>query len=120
MAISLFSGLFSLCICLMNKIFKLPDHIGVILAGMIGILYLLLMPYPSETFYWYNGSVYYTFFHGIAMLAVALAIHTAKKGGFFRITGLSLLAAFLAGGNLITGLTLSLLALSGFFLLILK
>ena len=120
MAISLFSGLFSLCMCLMNKIFKLPHHIGVILAGMIGILYLLLMPYPSETFYWYNGSVYYTFFHGIAMLAVALAIHTAKNGGFFRITGLSLLAAFLAGGNLITGLTLSLLALSGFFLLILK
>ncbi len=120
MAVSLFSGLFALCVCLMNKVFHLPRHTGIILAGMVGILYLLLMPYPSETFYWYNGSVYYTFFHGIAMLAIALAIHTMKNGGFFRITGLSLLAAFLAGGNLITGLTLCLLALSGIILLILK
>ena len=120
MALSLFSGLFALCVCLMTKIFGLPHQIGIILAGIIGILYLLLMPYPSETFYWYNGSIYYTFFHGIAMLATVLAIHTARDGGLFRITGLSLLAIFLAGGNMITGLMLCLLALSGFILLIME
>ena len=118
MSISLFGGLFALCLYLMDKVFGLPRHIGTALAGMIGTLYLLLMPYPSETLYWYNGSVYYTFFHGIAMLAVVLAISSAKEGGVLRIAGLSLLAAFLAGGNLVTGLVLCLLALSGIILLL--
>ena len=120
MTVAVFGGLFALCICLMNKIFGLPCHVGTTLAGIIGTLYVLLMPYPSETLYWYNGSVYYTFFHGIAMLAVVLAINTARKGGFFQITGLSMLAVFLAGGNLVTGLTLCLLALSGIILLLVK
>ncbi|MBR4472348.1 MAG: hypothetical protein IKS55_01800 [Oscillospiraceae bacterium] len=120
MSVSLFGGLFALCLCLMDKIFGLSRHIGTILAGIIGILYLLLMPYPSETLYWYNGSVYYTFFHGIAMLAIVLAIDTAKRGGALQIAGLSFLAAFLAGGNLVTGLTLCLLALSGIALLLIE
>ena len=120
MSASLFGGLFTLCLCLMNNVFGLPRHMGNALAGMVGILYLLLMPYPSETLYWYNGCIYYTFFHGFAMLAVALAISTAREGGIYRITGLSLLAAFLGGGNLVTGLTLCLLALSGVVLLLLQ
>ena len=118
MSAALYGGLFTFCICIMNKVFGLPCHVGTNLAGVIGVLYLLLMPYPSETLYWYNGSVYYTFFHGVAMLAVALAIETTRKGGFFRIAGLSMMAAFLAGGNLVTGLTLCLLALSGMVLLL--
>lgn len=120
MSISLFGGLFALCLCLMDQVFGLPRHIGTILASIVGTLYLLLVPYPSETLYWFNGSVYYTFFHGIALLAVVLAIHTARKGGVIRIGGLSMLAAFLAGGNLVTGLALCLLTLSGIVLLLAK
>ena len=120
MSAALFCGLFALALCLMAKVFGMPRHIGTALAGTVGILYLLLMPYPSESLYWFNGSVYYTFFHGIAMLALALSVSTAKKGGFLRITGLCLLAAFLAGGNLVTGLTLCILAASGIVLLLVR
>ena len=120
MAAALFGGLFILCLCLMNKVFGLSRHIGTALAGMIGTLYLLLVPYPSETLYWYNGCIYYTFFHGFAMFAVAWAVSTAREGGGLRIAGLSLLAAFLAGGNLSTGLTLCLLALSAVALLLVE
>ena len=104
----------------MNNVFRLPRHVGAALSGMVGILYLLLVPYPSETLYWYNGAVYYTFFHGIAMLAVAQAISAARYGGALRIAGLSLMAAFLAGGNLVTGLALCMLALGGIILLLLQ
>lgn len=62
MAAALFGGLFAFCLCLMSKVFGLPRHVGTSLAATIGILYLLLMPYPSETLYWYNGSVYILFF----------------------------------------------------------
>ena len=120
MSASLFGGLFAICLCMMNKVFGLPRHVGTALAGMVSILYLLLMPYPSETLYWYNGCIYYTFFHGIAMLAITLSISTAREGGIFRIAVLSVLAAFLAGGNLVTGLALCLLALSGIALLVLR
>lgn len=120
MSAALFGGLFVLCFCLMEKVFRMPRHMGTILGGLVGTLYLLLMPYPSESLYWFNGSVYYTFFHGIAMMTVALSVITGKKGGGLRIAVLCLLAAFLAGGNLVTGLTLCLMAASGFALLLMK
>ena len=120
MVLSLFGGLFMLCLCLMNKVFGLPHHIGIIMSSIVGLLYLLLMPFPVETLYWYNGAVYYTFFHGIAMMSLVLAINTARDGGFFRVFLLSLLTAFLAGGNLVTGLALCLISLSGIALLIKK
>ena len=120
MSLSLFGGLFAMSFSLMEKVFGMPRHIGTVLAGTVGTLYLLLMPYPSESLYWYNGSVYYTFFHGIAMFAVAISISVARRGGSLRIAGLCLLAMFLAGGNLVTGLTLCLLAASGMTLLLVK
>ncbi len=118
MSVSLFGGLFALSCCLMESVFGMPRHIGTIMATVVGTLYLLLMPYPSESLYWFNGSVYYTFFHGIAMLAVAISVKAEKNGGVLRIVGLCLLAAFLAGGNLVTGLTLCLLAASSIVLLL--
>ena len=120
MSLSLFGGLFALSFSLMEKVFGMPRHVGTVLAGMVGALYLLLMPYPSESLYWFNGSVYYTFFHGLAMLAVAISVNAVKRGGILRIGGLCLLALFLAGGNLVTGLTLCLLAASGLALLLAK
>lgn len=117
---SLFAGLFCCCIALLRRVFDLPASVGGILAGLLGILYLLLVPSPVQSFYWYNGAVYYTFFHGIALLTVALAIRTAGKGGWGRILLLCLLAVFLGGGNLVTGLSLAILALSVPLLLLLE
>lgn len=117
---SLFSGLFVLCVCLLYRVFGLPRPLGGSLAGLLGLLYLLLVPNPVESFYWFNGAVYYTFFHGLAMLTIALAVRTAQEGGAPRTVGLCLLAAVLGGGNLMTGLTLCLLAVSGPLLLLLE
>ena len=119
MCASLFGGLFALCLCLCRRVFDLPAQVGVIAAGLLGILWLLLCPYPVESFYWYNGAVYYSFFHGLALLALALAVPTAQRGGVLRIPGLCLLAAVLGGGNLMTGLSLSILAAGGLGLLLL-
>ena len=109
----------ALCLCLCRRVFDLPAQVGVIAAGLLGILWLLLCPYPVESFYWYNGAVYYSFFHGLALLALALAVPTAQRGGVLRIPGLCLLAAVLGGGNLMTGLSLSILAAGGLGLLLL-
>ena len=68
---------------------------------------------------WFNGSVYYTFFFGLSLAALALALRTAQAGGWGRILGLCLLAAFLGGGNLVTGLSLAIMSVSGVALLLL-
>ena len=117
MCASLYGGLFCFCACLLGRVFGLPRRVGVITAALLGVLSLLLVPFPVETLYWYNGSVYYTFFHGLALFALALGIRTAREGGAGRILGLSLLGFFLGGGNLVTGLTLALLGPSALALL---
>jgi len=120
MSAALFGGLFALCGCLTKRVFGLSRELGSIMAALLGTVYLLLMPNPVESLYWFNGSVYYTFFHGLAMLALALAVRAAQQGGAGRVAALCLLAAFLGGGNLVTGLTLSILAVSVTALLLLE
>ena len=117
MALGLLGGTFCFCIVLFRRIFGLSRRIGAITAGILGILYLLLMPVPVESFFWFNGSVYYTFYYGLALAALALAIGCAYRGGFGRILLLSLLGLWLGGGNLITGLSLSIVSFSALALL---
>ncbi|MBR5094412.1 MAG: hypothetical protein IK095_04890 [Oscillospiraceae bacterium] len=109
---SLLLGLFLLSLVLFRRVLDLPRSLGAIFAGTVGILWILLVPIPAQSFYWFNGSVYYTFFFGIALAALALAVRTARQGGIGRILGLCLLAAFLGGGNLVTGLSLAILSVS--------
>lgn len=117
MALALLGGTFCLCIALFRRLFGLTGRIGAVTAGILGILNLLLMPVPVESFFWYNGSVYYTFYYGLALAALALAIGCARRGGFGRILLLSLLGLWLGGGNLVTGLSLAIISVSALALL---
>lgn len=61
------------------------------------------LPYANQAFFWYNGSVYYTFFYGIELILLALALklpRSEKRGTFVRRSILlCLLAVFVSGGN---------------------
>lgn len=115
---SLLGGLFCLCLVLFRRVLGLEGSLGAIFAGTVGLLWVLLVPIPVQSFYWFNGSVYYTFFFGLSLAALALALRTAQAGGWGRILGLCLLAAFLGGGNLVTGLSLAIMSVSGVALLL--
>ncbi len=117
MSLSLLGGLYILCTTLFQRLFELPRRLGAITAGMLGILFLLLVPIPVQSFYWFNGAVYYTFFFGISLAALALAVKTAQEGGTLRCILLCLLALFLGGGNLVTALSCAILAVSALILL---
>ena len=58
---------------------------------------------PVESFYWYNGSIYYTFFYGLALIlaaAVLCALRVEKVGMKVFLTVLSsVLCAVIGGGN---------------------
>lgn len=117
MALSLLGGTFCLCTALFRRLFDLPGSAGAVTAGILGILDLLLMPVPVESFFWYNGSIYYTFYYGLALAALALALGCARHGGLGRILLLSLLGLWLGGGNLVTGLSLAVVSVSALALL---
>ena len=70
------------------------------------------VPSKVEGFYWYNGSVYYTFFYSLALLLAALLIRILLVQSVRRkiiLTVLSsLLAVVLGGGNYTTALVTTL------------
>ncbi len=114
---SLLLGLFCLSGVLFTRVLGMSRSHGLLFAATVGLLWLLLVPIPVQSFYWFNGSVYYTFFFGISLAALALALRCAQSGGPGRIILLCLLALFLGGGNLVTGLSLAILSVSALALL---
>lgn len=76
------------------------------LWGMMSSLLVLLcvqtVPSQGETFFWYNGSMYYTGFYSMTLLlfGVLLRYLTAAKRRHIPI--MLILAAFIAGGNYVS------------------
>ncbi len=118
MLASLLAGVFCLCRSLFSRVFGLSRFFSGCVGALLCILSVQLIPCPVQSLYWYNGSVYYTFFYGLSLLAFALAVPTAQKGGW-RIAPLCLLCAVLGGGNYVTALNASILFASLVLLLML-
>ena len=70
-------------------------------------LSILWCPNPVESFYWYNGSIYYTFYYGVMLFVLAILVNTFfvdKKSRWFSTIFTIFLVVFLGGGNYVTGL----------------
>ena len=109
MLLALAGGLFSLCAVLFGRVFHAPRGFGSCVAALLMLVSVQLAPSPVQGFYWYNGSVYYTFFFGLSLVSFALALYTADIGGVWRIALLSLLNLLLGGGNYVTALNAALI-----------
>lgn len=115
---TLVAGCFALCIALFSGIFGIEKRAGAIVGAVLSVACIQLVPHPVQAFFWYNGSVYYTFFFGLSLLALALGIHTVKKGGVWQQILLSLTAFFIGGGNYVTALSTSIIAVFSILLLL--
>lgn len=81
---------------------------------------ILWVPYPVETFFWYNGSLYYTLFYSVMifyLVSIAKNIMLGTlKSALFSLPFLLAGSVFLGGGNYPTGLlTLEILVFMGVF-----
>ncbi len=97
---------------------------GIVICVFV-ILCTQFLPSPVQGFYWYNGSVYYTFFFGLSLILYSLLIQLiVKEDGQKKImlrVGIIFLCIMIAFGNLITSLTTAIILVSGtVFLIILK
>lgn len=112
-------GTFIICSILLyyaffNRIFQAGKVRSWIIAGILSLGAMEFTHVISDSFYWYNGGVTYTFFYSMEALLFALLIYmyTAKKQFFRVLLGIAciLLAVFVCGGNYVTSLvTLELL-----------
>ena len=120
MLFGLIIGIFSLMLSLFDHVFRLEKTAGLSAAAVASMLCIQMMPSPAEGLYWYNGAIYYTFFHGIAMLSFALLVLFVARGGKGKLAGLIVLELFLAGGNYTTALCSAIIWASTILLLILR
>lgn len=85
----------------LKKIFKADGYLAATVGICLTFVSMQLCATPSDSFYWYNGAIYYTFFYSLMLFLFALLIRmrTAKAAGTIILTAISSLSAFLIGGS---------------------
>lgn len=117
MLAALLGGTFLFCGTVLPGVFGLRRDVSAIIAAVLSILCTQLIPSPVQGLYWFNGSVYYVFFHGLMLAAMALAVKCLLRGGTWRQSLLCLLCLILGGGNYVTALSCAIILVSVLLLL---
>ena len=110
MLASLLLGTFIFCRAFFGELLGLDRDLCAIIAAALCALSTQLIPSAVQGLYWYNGAVYYVFFHGLLLIACAVAVGLVRKGGALRSAALCILALLIGGGNYVTALSASILA----------
>ena len=71
----------------------------IISSSAISLLCIETVPSQGETFFWYNGSMYYTGYFAITLFFWGLLIRYTDKNRKWHLPLLLFLSFFLAGGN---------------------
>lgn len=83
-------------------VLKASKNLWILITSLLVLTFTQQVPLCGETFYWYNGSMYYTGFLACTFVFWGLLIKSISKPTIWRTVILSLLAIFLAGGNYIS------------------
>lgn len=105
---SLFIGYFFLVRTLYRRFLQALGTRTFLLFLTLLTFSIQLVPFPRQSYYWYNGSAYYSLFFALALILWALALRLTMMQGRWKVlltTLLSCLMAFLVGGgNYVTAL----------------
>lgn len=81
----------------------------IIIASLLSLLCIQTVPSQGETFFWYNGAMYYTGYFSVTLFFWGIMLRWLKHGGREKVAVMVFLAAFLAGGNYVSLLPVLLL-----------
>lgn len=104
MLLSLLGGLFFFFHRILHGVFGVSKSIAGIAAIVASAACTQFLPSPNQSFYWYNGSVYYTFTFAIMLVLFAIAIGYLLYGSGWRIAGAVFLCLIIGGSNYVTAL----------------
>lgn len=82
--------------------FKGSVSLWITVSSLLVLLCVETVPSQGETFFWYNGSMYYTGFYAVTIFFFGFLLRYLEKTQAWRIPLLAVLAAFLAGGNYVS------------------
>lgn len=92
-------GLFYLTHALLCTLYKASKEAWILISSLLVLLCTQQVPLTGETFYWYNGSMYYTGFLACTFVFWGLLIKMLAKPTVLKTVVLGALALFIAGGN---------------------
>ena len=98
----LIGGIFYLTYQILCGFLKADAHSWLALSALISILCIQTVDFQSESFFWYNGSMYYTGFFSLSLFFSGIVCRYIREACIRHIVVLSLLALFLAGGNYVS------------------
>ena len=73
-----------------------------IVSSCLALLCVETVPSQGESFFWYNGSMYYTGYFAVTLFFLGMVLRYAEKQRKGYLAGMLLLAVFLAGGNYVS------------------
>ncbi len=95
-------GTFTLCKTVCNDFLQLDKYIYKIIAILISTICIQRIPSLVEGFYWWNGSIYYTFFFSLTLFQISHILKYFKYGKKKNYIAAILLTFMLGGSNLVT------------------
>ena len=87
-----------------SGIFSLRKSLSGIVAVFAAIICTQFLPAANQAFYWYNGSVYYTFTFSVVLFFFACMIAYLLNGEKWRLVALALMGIVIGGNNYVTAL----------------
>lgn len=100
----------------------LPGTCGewITVSSVLSFLCIQTVDFQSDSFYWYNGSMYYTGFFAVTLFFLGTLLRYLDNGKRILLLPLLLLAVFLGGGNYVSLLPCMLLSITITLLLLLQ
>lgn len=92
-------GTFCLTHSLLCTMFKASKDAWIFITSLLMIIFIEQVPLCGETFYWYNGSMYYTGFLACTFVFWGVLIKMLYNNSIKSCVVLSFMAIFIAGGN---------------------
>ncbi len=112
MLLSLTGSIFYCLKPLICVIGKCTTHMWIAVSSVAALLCVETVPSQGETFFWYNGSMYYTGFFSISLVFLGLLLRELSEQKKHRFVLLLLLSVLLSGGNYVSLLPLMILTIS--------
>lgn len=85
-------------------VFRADADTARIIAALTAIACIQFVPTPVESYYWFNGGLYYTFFFSLSLISAALLMRRTQARSAWQCVLLVMLTAMIGLGNLVTGL----------------
>ena len=100
----------------------LPGTFGewITVSSILSFLCIQTVEFQSDSFYWYNGSMYYTGFFAVTLFFLGTLFRYLDNGKRILLLPLLLFAVFLGGGNYVSLLPCMLLSVTITLLLLLQ